>query len=694
MRKALLYAVVISPALFAGGGKECESPKPDSRAQSTFRVARFKGSLRVEILVGRRPVIVSPEEGLWSIATEWRNGWPAGWRHGKPKSVRHVGPWTVLEGEIRAFGGVWRVRDAYLPLDRCVKCVRRFEWRGPGAAEPCTLSVRFHTNARGRGVLLPGILYFGNPSGAKSGRVPVYEGRTGEKALFEEHRYPMPFASLEWKVPAESKRLGAALHTLPSPVPFANLKDQWWSLGVEACTGGTDFLLLSGPCASNGRENVIKAVQTGFVPYGDAYLKVRPGAVIEKTFFLEAYPVTREGSGFRRPLQTAIDLFRPFCLNGFPSFPEIIASKWRFAKGRWHETEEAAGFKKYPDRPFFVMGWCGQAAAPGYALQVLSDGLRDPAALTMVQKSLDFLATSPFYEGGFRTWYNYEKKEWSGHEPLSQGQALLNFARAVRVGRKGGMDTKKWEEFLRKGCSFHARRILKPRWNPRSTDEAFFIAPLAEASILVKEDRFLKAAVKAGEVYARRHLSMREPYWGGTLDASCEDKEGAYAAFQGFLALYERTREARFLRWAEHACAVTLTYTVIWDIDLPPGRLRDHGFRTRGWTVVSPQNQHIDVYGVLIAPDVYRLGLITNREDLKKLAVLMYRSCGQLIDPFGSQGEQPQHTNYAQRGRVDDIFALRGGYQETWTVFWITAHFLNAAARFKELGLDIWKEDP
>jgi hypothetical protein len=68
----------------------------------------------------------------------------------------------------------------------------------------------------------------------------------------------------------------------------------------------------------------------------------------------------------------------------------------------------------------------------------------------------------------------------------------------------------------------------------------------------------------------------------------------------------------------------------------------------------------------------------------------MYRSCGQLLDPYGSQGEQPQQTNYAQRGDVSDLFALRGGYAETWTVFWITAHFLNAAARLQELGAPIW----
>ena len=33
---------------------------------------------------------------------------------------------------------------------------------------------------------------------------------------------------------------------------------------------------------------------------------------------------------------------------------------------------------------------------------------------------------------------------------------------------------------------------------------------------------------------------------------------------------------------------------------------------------------------------------------------------------------------------MSDVLKLRGGYSESWTVFWITAHFLNAAARFSE----------
>ena len=78
---------------------------------------------------------------------------------------------------------------------------------------------------------------------------------------------------------------------------------------------------------------------------------------------------------------------------------------------------------------------------------------------------------------------------------------------------------------------------------------------------------------------------------------------------------------------------------------------------------------------------------IIGREDLKKLALVMYRSCGQMIDPSGSQGEQLNHTNFAQWGDLDDVHRMRGTYSEDWTVYWITAHFLNAAAQFEEMGL-------
>jgi hypothetical protein len=662
-----------------------------------LRVKRDGKFYEVEIFLDGEDVLTSPPEGLWSIATGWEQGWPANWIHSKPTEIERIEDWTILRGKFETTNGTWRISDSYRPEGNVIKCIRRFIWEGKATSKFVTLSVRFQCLGKGSSVLLPGILYHGNPSGAKSGRVPVYTGRVGEEAIFEEHRFPMPYASLEWK--GKDGMKGAALHSLPSPVPCGNLQDQWWSMGLIAKEHGTELILLSGPCASNGRRSVVKASQRGFIPYDNAYINVPPGAIIEKTFYLEVYPVREKGSGFQRPTKTSLDIFTPYSLEGFPSFKDIIKAKYRLAKTRWYEEGNIAGFNKYPDRSYFVFGWCGQTAAPGYALQVLAEELRDSKASEMARKSLDFLSGVEFYDQGFYTWFDHEKRQWvqrNRPELLSQGQAMLNFANAIRVGRTKGLDVSRWERFLRKACDFHAKRIMSDDWRPLSTNQAFFIAPLCKAYKLFGSDVYRRAAEKAGNVYALRHLSMDEPYWGGTLDASCEDKEGAFAALQGFLALYELTFNREYLKWAEHACDVVLTYMMVLDIDLPAGRLRDHDFKTRGWTAVSVQNMHIDVFAVLTTPDIYRLGQLLDRDELKKLAILMYRSCGQLIDPYGSQGEQPHHTNYAQHGKFrqrlsrNDISGIRGNYVEEWTVFWITAHFLNAGAQFKELGVQIW----
>ncbi|HOF41618.1 MAG TPA: hypothetical protein PLD73_16225 [Candidatus Hydrogenedentes bacterium] len=668
--------IMLVAALAAWGARSAAAQE-----MPQFRVREAGEGRVVEVLSGDRVLLASPPEGLWSVAMDWRDGWPTEWQHAHPGEPELCGEWTLLRGLVETPQGNWRVSDAYRPEGRAIKCVRRYVWEGAEAAGRVTLSVRFQTPGTGIGAVLPGILYHGNPSGARSGRTPIYTGAPGEEAFYEEHRFPMPFASLEWQEGGAFH--GAALHALPSPVPFGNLPDQWWSMGLRALDTGTELALLSGPCASNGERSVVKANQPGFLPYNDASLNVPPGSIIEKTFWLEAYPVPEEGAGFQRPVWTSLSLFDPYCTEGLPTFEEIVRAKYRFSDTRWHETRDAAGYTKYPDKPILVMGWCGQAAALGFANQVLGPRLGAPEALERAQKSLDFLTNAVFYEGGFHTWYHCNSNTWDHHEPLSQGQAMLSFANAILAAPKSGLDDSAWRIFLGKACDFHARRILKEDWNPTSTDEGFFIAPLCAAHQIFGQDEYLLAATKAAEVYAARSLSMREPYWGGTLDASCEDKEGAFAAFQGFLALHEVTKEPQYLKWARHACDVALTYVVVWDIDLPPGRLRDHAFKTRGWTAVSVQNMHIDVYGVLIAPYVYKLGLITGSDELKRLALVMYRSCGQLIDPYGSQGEQPQQTNYAQRGKYDTPFGLRGGYVEDWTVFWITAHFLNAAAQFK-----------
>ncbi|MCX8490119.1 MAG: hypothetical protein ORN54_03540 [Cyclobacteriaceae bacterium] len=645
----------------------------------------------VAILSNGKSLMTSPDDGLWSIATGWKDNWSANWSHAKIEKISKESEWTIVYGKIVLPEGEWMLRDAYRKEADKIKCIRRFEWKGKTALDKVTLSIRWKINSIETKAFLPGIIYYGNPSGERNGKdnVAWFHGKPGELALFEEHRYPMPFSNVEWK--EGSSYQGAALHTVPSPVYGGNHFDQWWSLGVQVNSDNTELVSLSGPIAFNGKKSIAKALQSDSLVYGDTYMKVNPGAIIEKIFYVQAYPVTEKGTGFQKPMYTSIDIFKPYSLEDLPSTEEIIKAKFKFAKSRWMEGEKYAGFNMFPSfaKPRIVLGWAGQCEAPGYALQLLASDLKDESIWPMVQKSLDHICTTPFDNNGFPVVYNIETDKWDSPDPVSEGQAMNNIALAIKAGRKNKkVNTTKWEAFLKKAADVLSTKILESDWKPVNTAEAFYISPLILSSQLFKNQQYKQAALKAVEYYGNRHVNMDEPYWGGTLDATCEDKEGAWGAFQGFLTAYELTKDAKYLKWAQHAGDVTLSYTVVWDIQLPSGRLADHQFKTRGWTGVSAQNQHLDVYGVLIAPSVYKLGDYTKQESLKKLAKVMFRSCGQLIDPYGSQGEQIQETNFAQQGDMNNVYKLRGGYSESWTVFWITAHFLHAAAQFKEMGVE------
>ena len=640
--------------------------------------------------LGGKSIISAPPEGLWSVATGWADNWPSEWKHVHADHVSQFGEWTVFAGKLTLPQGEMALRDAYRELDNgLVQCIRRYEWLGTETLRKATLSVRFRMEGDRLMPFLPGTLYYGNSMGAKINPniIPVYTGAPGEFAIFEDHRYPMPFAMLE----NAGGGYAAAIHTTPSPVRGAVLNDQWWSMGVEAFDGYSELVLYSGPIGYNGRRSVAKALQYKPMLYTDAYIDMEPGCVIEKEFYVELYPIARKGSGFQKPVYTALDLNKPYHSDHFADFQSIITGKFRFALSRWIDEDGHKGFGEYDfgRRKDIVMGWCGQADSPGFSLQVLESQLADPAIPAKVQSSLDYLTTYPVNEDGtFIVGFNVSTKTFHESNHVSCGQAMYNFAKAIETARKTKKyNTSKWEDFLRRTCDAQSRRILDESWEPESTAEGFYIAPLAIAYQLFGNDKYKKAAEKAGDVLASLHLEMDGCYWGGTLDATCEDKEGAWAAFQGFLELYERFGDRKYLDWAKHAMDVCLSYVVVWDIPLPAGRMADYNFKSTGWTVVSPQNQHIDVYGVLFAPEIYKMGVHLGDERLKKLAPVMYRSCYQLTDPFGSQGEQLQQTNFAQRGDMSELHKLRGGYSESWTVFWITAHFLNAAARFVEMGV-------
>ena len=623
------------------------------------------------------------------IGIGWTNGWVREW-------CAEVPGLSVADSRRIVAPGLERV-------------VRRWTWNGEAPLEEVTLSVCVRVDGSPRALkpYIPGILMYGNPSnaGRTDGRVPVFSGEDGEFAIFEEHRLPMPFALLE---DIETDRF-AAMHVLPSPVRGAARDDLWWSLGVETSPDGrgTDIVALSGPIGYNRRRSVAKANQRRALAYDRAYMTLRPGDIVEKTFWVETGVATGEAFGMERAVCTSMDIFRPYYADRFAPFREIVKSKRDFAATRWIEgpAPGACGFSKYDlraERRWITMGWTGCAATCGYALPVLN---LDGGDWQKAQRSLDFVCDA-FYDtvqptgGLFCVSFDMKTGRKFAGDPVSCGQGLYSVLKAIRFAEgkgRGRLDATKWRAFALKEAGAMAREILRDDWHePESAGPGFMVAPLVAASEIFRRDDFLAAAERIAGTLERLYFGRERTYWGGTLDAKCEDKEGAYAAFQGYEALLrhavaagDAVKERRYARLARHAMYAMLSYTMVWDSSYPPGRLSDNAFKSTGWTVVSAQNQHLDAFGVLATPEIWRMGEYIGDERLKKLASVMFRTCFQLTSADGSLGEQIQHTNFAQRGEMDDVSRLRGGYVEKWTVFWLTAHFLNAAAQFSEMGVEL-----
>lgn len=634
---------------------------------------------------GKNSELSIPANEYFAIAADFQERLPVKWHYGKIDRWETVGTGVIIYGRIEIPEGVILCRDCCEIKDSLLHICRRWHYSGK-SVKKITLTYRFRQMRTAANILLPGVLYHGNPSGKKTPGVPYLDGIAGEMAFFEEHRIPMPFIS------AEKDGIAGAVHFVPSPVPQAERIDTWWSCGVRYDQNYTELAGYSGFVSCNGQHGAIKTGQKTLTQLPGEGMTLSDGLIVEKRFALQCVSSCREGSGFIPAVESALKLHP---LKSLPiDAGELIRKKYRYALSREYQQGRIAGsLFNTPENgaPAIVFGWCGRSETLGFAAPWIGEKCGDTQPWERAEKYLDFLVSSPVDERGFCLEYYIDEGVFKEYNFVSQGQTMETFAMALTALTEAGKPVKKsYFEFLDKVCSFFHNRVMSENWRPVSTNETFFAAPLAMASKLLNKTAYRISALKIADHCIERHLSMKEPYWGGTLDASCEDKEGAAAAMTAFFAAWELCQDPRYLTATYHAAAVFLSYLQLWDIPMPPGRLADNGFASAGWTTVSVQNMHLDVYGVWCAPLLWKIGKALNKPEWQALALPMVINCGQLTDIFGSQGEQIEQTNFSQRPAKLAEEPLRGGYSEKWVVFWITAAFLNTAAQFELLGISLF----
>ncbi len=636
---------------------------------------------------GQKSELFTPAAEYWAVAAGFSGKTPSNWHFGEIKNIETLPDGVIISGTIQLKGGVCHCQDCCCFNGELLEIRRRWHYSGESAGN-VTLSYRFRQPGPSGRILLPGVLYYGNPSGRNSGKVPFVTGSPHEKAFFEEHRLPMPFICAE----NEKNAAMAALHTLPSPVPRASRPDSWWSLGVQYGEDHTELAGYSGFVSCNGIDGNIKCSQNEFVELPNGGMTLIDGMIVEKSFALQLDSSSSRGGAFLPAVNAAL---RKWYIPVLPiDTADLLRRKYRYALQREHRDGNITGSLQnlVPAVPKQILfGWTGRSETMGFAAPVLGKLCGDTDAEKRAERYFDFLTTSPVNENGFHVRYFLQESEFRDQSFVAQGQAMETFATALKMRRDRNLKVPdKYLDFLRRVCRAWHSRIMDEMWYPRSTNEAFLAAPLAMAAELLGEKDFAASAIKLAGHYIKRHSTMDEPYWGGTLDAKCEDKEGAAAAMTAFFAVYELTGKKRYLDAAEHACGVFLTYLQLWDIPMPPGRLADNFFRSSGWTAVSVQNMHLDIYGVWMAPLVWKIGRALNRPAWQHLALPMFVNCGQLTDIHGCTGEQIDHTNFSQQHNRTTLDTFRGGYAEHWVVFWLTAAFLDAASRFELMGVSLF----
>lgn len=156
----------------------------NSSAQNQLYLGEDKGQISIQKDESGEKFLQSPDEGLWSVGTNWEEEWPSDWKHIKADSVENINGYLILHGKSEFGGGTLLLRDAYKKENGRIKCTRRWEWTGNDTLKKITLSVRFLSPEINNRLLMPGVIYYGNPAGKRSGNTPVFNGEAHEISFF------------------------------------------------------------------------------------------------------------------------------------------------------------------------------------------------------------------------------------------------------------------------------------------------------------------------------------------------------------------------------------------------------------------------------------------------------------------------------------------------------------------------------
>lgn len=302
-------------------------------------------------------------------------------------------------------------------------------------------------------------------------------------------------------------------------------------------------------------------------------------------------------------------------------------------------------------------------------------------------------------QGWFIDWVNYSEgmpKEFV-HSIRQQSEGIYAILHYLNYEKKHGRQHPEWEKrtrqllnnliALQKSDGHFARKYNDAG---EDIDASGGSTPSATSTLVMgykyfKDKKYLLAAKRTID-YVEKNIISKSDYFSSTLDANCEDKEAAIAAVTStyYLAMVTTGKERQhYIDLCKQAAYFALSWYYTWDVPFAKGQmLGDLGFKSRGWSNVSVENNHIDVFVFELPHIIKWLSSVTEEKRFKKMYDVIYSSLNQLLPTkerlcgIGKPGFYPevvQHTtwDYGRNGKgfYNNLFAPGWTIASLWELY-------------------------
>ncbi|MBQ6550250.1 MAG: hypothetical protein IJL78_02450 [Lachnospiraceae bacterium] len=300
------------------------------------------------------------------------------------------------------------------------------------------------------------------------------------------------------------------------------------------------------------------------------------------------------------------------------------------------------------------IGFVGQQAGIGYQLLRWGTMENDPEA---IEKGIGILNTwvSHVTEDGCPVnWYHLSVHE-TEPQPLwvrQLGDGLEAVLDAYVFEKKHGREHMEWLNY----CVLAADWLLPLQEKDGSFRRAYYyngkmcldskastpciVRFFLQLYLVTGWKELREAAVRAGE-WAYKHQYLGFEYRGGTCDQTdVMDKESGIYAMFAFTALYDVTKEEKWLKAACGAADYVETFTFVWSfpVDMPYPCHPFARYHISGTSNVTVGFGGGDVYMAACSYAYYRLWLLSGDEQYRDFAEFIHKNVKQANDIDGSSG--------------------------------------------------------